>query len=267
MRDFRDAKAMAQTLRDTLKTKSVSLTHSESLEIVAKTLGFHDWNVLSATIQARKPADAEPPKTPSQSGIGAVLPVIPLRDIVLFPQMVVPLFVGREKTKRAVENALATDAPLLVVTQRRDGDDDPDLGDLYTIGVTAKVIQRLPLNDGTLKITVSGLRRAAIARPVEGEFLAAETATIDDVRDEATAETMALSREIVEKYQAHAKNPLLRFLEHLIGPGMLADTVAPMLQTMVFPGTDRMQDILETTDVVKRLEMVLALIKTDRQAA
>ena len=102
MRDFRDAKAMAQTLRDTLKARSVSLTHSESLEIVARTLGFHDWNVLAAAIQASKPAGTEPSKTPAQSGVGSIFPVVPMRDLVLFPQMVVPLFVGRDKTKRAI---------------------------------------------------------------------------------------------------------------------------------------------------------------------
>jgi ATP-dependent Lon protease len=267
MRDFRDAKAMAQTLRDTLKARSVSLTHSESLEIVARTLGFHDWNVLAAAIQASKPADTQPSKTLTQSGVGSIFPVVPMRDLVLFPQMVVPLFVGRDKTKRAIENALAGDGTLLVVTQRRSGDDDPALDDLYPVGVTAKMIQSVPLNDGILKVTVSGARRARIARAVEREFLAAETADIDDVRGEATEQTIALSREIAETYQSYVKNPVSRFLAYIAEPGLLADTAAPLLQVLRPPGIEGMQQILETPDVVRRLEIILELLKTAPQAA
>ena len=267
MRDFRDAKAMAQTLRDALKARSISLTHSESLEIVARTLGFHDWNVLAAAIQASKPADTQPSKTLTQSGVGSIFPVVPMRDLVLFPQMVVPLFVGRDKTKRAIENALAGDGTLLVVTQRRSGDDDPALDDLYPVGVTAKMIQSVPLNDGILKVTVSGARRARIARAVEREFLAAETADIDDVRGEATEQTIALSREIAETYQSYVKNPVSRFLAYIAEPGLLADTAAPLLQVLRPPGIEGMQQILETPDVVRRLEIILELLKTAPQAA
>src|SRR5580700_1556436 len=103
MRDFRDAKAMAQTLRDALKQKSVSLTHSESLELIAKVFGFHDWNELSAKIQSelqsgplgtpiRIPTGEELPPVPLPEGTD--LPVVPMRDIVLFPYMIAPLFVG-----------------------------------------------------------------------------------------------------------------------------------------------------------------------------
>ena len=266
MRDFRDAKAMAQTLRDAFKSRSISLTHSESLELIARALGVRDWNVLSAAIEASKTADAPAP-TPGQPSNDAVMPVIPLRDLVLFPQMVIPLFIGRERTRRAIEHALANDAPLLVVTQRRSGDDDPTLADLYTIGVMANVVQRVPLNDGTLKITVSGLRRASIVQAVESEFLAVETTAIDDVRNEPTEATIALSREIAEAYQAHAKNPFSGFLGHIGEPALLADTAAPLAQMLFAPGINRMQQILETTDVVRRLEMILELMKKDRHAA
>ena len=112
MRDFRDAKAMAQTLREALKTKSVSLTHSESLELVATILGFHDWNVLSATIQSEVQPAANPGSTiPATVRLAAEnqLPTVPLRDIVLFPHLNVPLFAGRAKTIHAVECAMAKD--------------------------------------------------------------------------------------------------------------------------------------------------------------
>ncbi len=129
MRDFRDAKAMAQTLREALKTKSVSLTHAESLELVAKTLGFHDWNVLSARIQSehKRPA-IEVVRPPIAAG--ERLPTMPLRDLVLFPKMTVPLLAGREGSIRAVERAMAGDQRVLVVTQRRAADDNPSPQDL-----------------------------------------------------------------------------------------------------------------------------------------
>jgi ATP-dependent Lon protease len=266
MRDFRDAKAMAQTLRDALKARSISLTHSESLEVVARTLGFHDWNALAAAIDASGPADDPPPKVPAQSDCSMALPVIPLRDLVVFPQMVVPLFVGRDKTKRAIERARANDGALLIVTQRRAGDDDPTLDDLYSVGVMAKVIQQMQLNDDTLKVTISGVRRVGIARLAESEFLAAEPKTIEDVRGEPTEETIALSREIAETYQGYAKSTVARFLGYIAEPGLLADTAAPLVQMLFSPGIDRMQQILETADVVERLTMILALLKAAQQA-
>src|SRR6185312_9721450 len=174
MRDFRDAKAMAHTLREALKAKSVSLTHSESLELVAKALGFPDWNFLAAKIQHSQPASV--PSDAPIAGLGAmpagaIVPVVPMRDLVLFPQMIAPIFVGRDKTKRAIERALAPDCRLLVLTQRRSADDDPALDALYSVGVTASVVNCLTLPDGTLKIVVSGLERAAVVRPIEEEFL------------------------------------------------------------------------------------------------
>ena len=122
MRDFRDAKAMAQTLRDALKTKSVSLTHGESLELIARAFGLHDWNVLAARIGATQPDDKRP--APSVAA-ETVMPVVPLRDIVLFPQMIAPIFIGRDKTRLAVAKARANGGRLFAVRQRRAVDDDP----------------------------------------------------------------------------------------------------------------------------------------------
>jgi uncharacterized protein len=197
MRDFRDAKAMAHTLREALKAKSVSLTHSESLELVAKALGFPDWNFLAAKIQRSQPASAPSDAPIPEAGLaamraGAVVPIVPMRDLVLFPQMIAPIFVGRDKTKRAIERALATDRRVLVLTQRRSADDDPALDALYSVGVTAGVVNCVTLADGTLKIVVSGLERAAVVRPTEEEFLAAEIAPCEESGSQ-TAEAVALS--------------------------------------------------------------------------
>src|ERR1700754_3131309 len=163
MRDFRDAKAMAQTLREALKAKSVSLTHSESLELVARTFGLPDWNFLAAKIQAsQRVAGQSAPTVSPATSTGSFVPVIPMRDLVLFPLMVVPIFVGREKTRRAIERAMATSGRILVITQRRAGDDDPTLDDLHTVVVTASVIHSATLLDGTMKLFVSGHERMAI---------------------------------------------------------------------------------------------------------
>ena len=125
MRDFRDAKAMAQTLREALKGKSVSISHSESLELIARSFGLPDWNYLAAKIQASEAAPqlsvTPPVAVAAAMPSGAGTPILPIRDLVVFPQMVVPIFVGRDKTKRAIERAMATDGRILVVTQRRRG--------------------------------------------------------------------------------------------------------------------------------------------------
>jgi ATP-dependent Lon protease len=266
MRDFRDAKAMAQTLREMLKTKSITLSHSESLELIAKTLGFHDWNVLSAAIQATDtmPAATATPPLPS-SGHGSPLPIVPLRDIVVFPQMVAPLFVGREKTKQAVEAALSGDGRILAITQRRSADDDPGRTDLYPMGVTANVIRRLPLSDGTLKLIVSGVQRAAIVKTVAAEFPAAEVTIIEDINEDLTVDTVALSHQVLAGYEAYANAPAARFQSYVAHPGMLADAIAPMLQLLSI-GIEKMQQLLETNDVVKRLELILELMKAGKQA-
>jgi uncharacterized protein len=278
MRDFRDAKAMAQTLRDALTAKSVSLTHSESLELVAKVLGFRDWNVLSARIQSEPlTPDTNPlapdanlgtaiwvAATPAPAGTG--LPVVPLRDIVLFPQTIVPLYVGRATTRQAVEHSVAADKRVLAVTQRLAADDNPNRDALYGVGVTATVIDVTPLADGTLRVIVKCHERAAIAHLTEGPFLAAEIKPIEESRG-GDLEAFALSRTVLERFQAHLNinlsSPPYRRLQHMTDPGVLADAVAPFLSSEI----DKRQDLLETTDVMRRLEKVLALMKSDQQAA
>ncbi|HLZ00848.1 MAG TPA: LON peptidase substrate-binding domain-containing protein [Bradyrhizobium sp.] len=269
MRDFREAKAMAQTLRDSLKAKSISLTHSESLELIAKSFGFHDWNVLAARIEASQAVDDEPTEAAravASNSARAVIPIVPLRDIVLFPQMVTPLFVGRDKTKRAVNSALGGDGVILAITQRRSGDDDPRLGDLYPVGVTASVVKVIPLSDGTFKLIVAGLQRVTIVRPIEGDYLSAEVAVVEDVRGEPTPETLALTREVLDAYQAFARTPPSRSHSHPVEPGMLADSIAVLLQVLSVR-IDKMAHLLETADVVRRLEMLRDLMRVSQQAA
>ena len=269
MRDFRDAKAMAQTLREALKTKSVSLTHSESLELVATILGFRDWNVLSATIQSEVQPAANPGSTiPATVRLAAEnqLPTLPVRDIVVFPHLNVPLFAGRAKTISAVEHAMAQDRRILVVTQRRPGDDNPTAADLHGVGLTANVTDLIKLNDGTIKLLVKTLTRATIVRLVEDPFLTAEIAPFDESRGQ-DEEAIALSRAVLEALFA-ARNvgqisSVYDRLQESKEPGTLADAVAAILPCDI----RQKQDILETGDVVSRLQKILALMKTDQQAA
>jgi uncharacterized protein len=264
MRDFRDAKTMAQSLREALRTKSISLSHSESLEIVAKTLGFHDWNVLAAVIQASGKVLAAPRKSPASTlGGGTDIPVAPMRDVVFFPQAITPIFVGREKTRRAIESAAKKDGRLFVVTQRRVDDDDPDFSGLYSVGVTADIIHRVELPNGNLRVKVSCSERAAIVRPIDRDFLAAEVSPIKEVR-ELDAEAFALIGKIFETYQAYTNTaPPQSLYRYSREPGVLADVVVQLMEV----GVERMQQMLETNDVVARLETILAWMKAGPPAS
>jgi ATP-dependent Lon protease len=279
MRDFRDAKAMAQTLRDALKTKSVSITHSESLELIARSFGLPDWNYLAAEIQASEAAP-QLSVTPVRAGVSASMPamppwagtpILPIRDLVVFPQMVVPIFVGRDKTKRAIERAVATDGRLLVVTQRNAADDDPALDSLYPVGVMASVIHSTTLLDGTFKLFISGHERTMVTRPVEAQFIAAEAAPLEQTRGHS-AEAVVLFRAVLEAYQRWAnvdfsalpQGPQARLrLPSMEEPGALADAIAPLLPIEI----EQKQQLLETADVVARLEAILELMKSSRHAA
>jgi uncharacterized protein len=272
MRDFRDAKAMAQTLRHELKAKGVCLTRSDNLELVAKVLGFHDWNTLAAKIQSEDPSPITQPGTtvpatakptlPTRAG----LPTVPLRDIVLFPNSVIPLYAGRDATVRALEYAMAGDKRFLAVTQRRAADDAPTPEALYNVGVIASVIDLASLDDGTMKLLVRALERAAIIHFAEGEFLAADTAPIQESRCEEE-EAFNLSRAVLEKLQAHRNIDFLSspydYLSRVAihKPSVLADAIAPLLSAEI----GKKQELLETSDVVTRLEKIIALMNTDRQ--
>jgi len=260
MRDFRDAKAMAQTLREALKAKSISLTHSESLELI----GVHDWNVLAAAIMASRPALGQPEKAPTSLLNGSVeLPVTPMRDVVFFPQLISPIFVGRDKTRRALTSAAAGDGRIFVVTQRQATDDDPDFSALYSVGVLADIIHLAELPNGNLRVKVSCAERAAIVRPLDRDFLAAEVAPIEEVHA-SDAEAFALMRELFDAYQGYTKSaPPQSLYRYAREPGELADVVAQLLEL----GIERMQQILETNDVIVRLETILAWMKAGPPAA
>ena len=269
MRDFRDAKAMARTLRDALSAKSVSLTHSESLELIARVLGFHDWNVLSARIDPEHQVPIAKsrtvgPETAASSVPGSV-PVLPMRDLVLFPRkMIVPIFVGRDTTKRAVETAMAKDKRIIAVAQRRSGDDVPTPDALYCVGVTATVIDVEDLNDGAIRLVVKSIERAAIARWESLDpFMSAGIDPIQEARGQEE-ETFALARAALEKLKIipNVKFPFARFERIDSEPSIVADAIASFLSLHI----EQKQDLLETNDVIARLEKIHSLLEVDQQA-
>jgi ATP-dependent Lon protease len=191
------------------------------------------------------------------------IPVLPLRDIVVFPHMVVPLFVGREKSVRALEEVMKGDKQILLVTQKDRDQDDPTPGDIYEVGVLATVLQLLKLPDGTVKVLVEGKSRAAVLRFTDRDtYYEADIAAIEDQGGEAH-EAEALSRAVIEQFDNYVKlnkkipPEALAAIPQITDPGRLADTIAAHLAVKI---ADR-QQLLEIFNVSKRLEKVFALME------
>src|SRR5688500_11757160 len=159
-------------------------------------------------------------------------PVLPLRDIVVFPHMIVPLFVGRDKSVAALESAMAADKSIFLVSQLDPAEDDPDRDALYDLGVVATVLQLLKLPDGTVRVLVEGRERASLtALRAESSHLVADVETVEAQEPEG-AEVQALMRSIVEQFENYAKlNRKLPAetavqLGQIEEPAKLADAVA-----------------------------------------
>ncbi len=192
-----------------------------------------------------------------------ILPVLPLRDIVVFPHMVVPLFVGREKSVRALEVVMKTDKKILLVTQRERDQDDPEPRDMFQVGVVASILQLLKLPDGTVKVLVEGHSRAAVLKFTdETEYYEAEMAPIDE-NGGVNEETEALSRAVIEQFEGYVKlnkkipPEALAAIPQITDPSKLADNIAAHLAVKI---SDR-QQLLEVFNVSKRLEKVFALME------
>jgi ATP-dependent Lon protease len=194
---------------------------------------------------------------------GALYPVLPLRDIVVFPHMIVPLFVGREKSVRALEDVMKDDKQILLVTQKNAAQDDPATSDIYTVGTVGTVLQLLKLPDGTVKVLVEGGQRARIVRFTDHSlFFQALAETIpENAADQQ--ETEALARTVVTQFEQYIKlnkkipPEVLVSINQIEEPGKLADTVAAHL-TLKIP---EKQELLETGGVGERLEKVFGYME------
>ena len=196
-------------------------------------------------------------------------PVLPLRDIVVFPAMIVPLFVGRDKSVAALEAAMAADKEIFLVAQLDPAEDDPERDDLYEVGVTAVVLQLLKLPDGTVRVLVEGKRRATLTTLVAIDgYLSAEVEMLegeadDDEPEVASTEISALMRSVIDQFENYAKlNRKLPAetavqLGEIEDPSKLADAVAANIQVKV---SDK-QALLIERDPGKRLEMVFAFME------
>ena len=196
---------------------------------------------------------------------GNQYPVLPLRDIVVFPHMIVPLFVGREKSVRALEDVMKDDKQILLVTQKNAAQDDPTPGDIYTVGTIGTVLQLLKLPDGTVKVLVEGQQRARVKRYTETEeFFQAYAEIIEEaVGDDR--EIDALSRTVVTQFEQYIKlnkkipPEVLVSINQIDDPSKLADTIASHL-TLKIP---EKQELLEAEPVSGRLEKVYGFMEAE----
>jgi ATP-dependent Lon protease len=199
------------------------------------------------------------------AGDSEVYPVLPLRDIVVFPHMIVPLFVGREKSIRALEAVMKQDKPILLATQLNPADDDPAPEAIYKIGTLATVLQLLKLPDGTVKVLVEGLGRARV-KTYKGreDFYEAEAEMLEDVGTEGV-ETAALARSVVNEFESYVKlnkkiaSEVVTAVTQIEEAAKLADSVASHLSVKI----PEKQAVLELLNVVERLERVLGLMESE----
>ena len=193
----------------------------------------------------------------------ALYPVLPLRDIVVFPHMIVPLFVGREKSVRALEDVMKDDKQILLVTQKNAAQDDPSTADIYTIGTIGTVLQLLKLPDGTVKVLVEGGQRARILRFADNELFFQAHAEVIGEKPGAQQEIEALSRTVVAQFEQYIKlnkkipPEVLVSINQIEDPGKLADTVASHLTLKIA----EKQELLESETVSERLEKVFGYME------
>ncbi|TAL04843.1 MAG: endopeptidase La [Rhodospirillaceae bacterium] len=196
---------------------------------------------------------------------GQSFPVLPLRDIVVFPHMIVPLFVGREKSVRALEDVMADDKQILLVAQKDASQDDPSTKDIYDFGTVSTVLQLLKLPDGTVKVLVEGGQRARISGYKDNEaFFEAYAELVDEPKEE-DKELEALARSVVSQFEQYIKlnkkipPEVLVSVNQIDNPSKLADTVASHLSLKIA----EKQELLEVKTVSERLERVYAFMESE----
>lgn len=201
--------------------------------------------------------------TPPKLSNSVLLPVLPLRDIVVFPHMIVPLFVGRDKSVRALEEVMAKDKQILLVAQKHAGDDDPSTADVYDVGTVASVLQLLKLPDGTVKVLVEGFNRAVIDEFTRDDeyFEAKATLLAAEIPEEDEVE--ALTRSVIAQFENYVKlnkkipAEVIVTISQIDEPAKLADTVASHLALKI----EDKQKLLATVSISDRLEQIFSFME------
>jgi len=194
-----------------------------------------------------------------------ILPVLPLRDVVVYPHMVIPLFVGREKSVHALEKAMMANKQVLLVAQKNAAQDDPGMDDVHRVGTISGILQLLKLPDGTIKVLVEGEQRARITDflAIEQTFVAQVSVLQPGAFDDREVEV--LSRSTTSRFEQYIKlnkkvpTEILTSLANISDPGRLADTIAAHMAVKL----EEKQKLLEITDITKRLEHLVALIESE----
>src|SRR5260370_6103753 len=196
---------------------------------------------------------------------GTVYPVLPLRDIVVFPGMIVPLFVGREKSVKALEEVMKDDKQILLIAQKNASQDDPGPDDIYTIGTLGTVLQLLKLPDDTVKVLVEGGRGVKIVGYTgKPEFFEANAVDMEETAADPS-ELQAAARTVVSEFENYVKlnkkvpPEVVVSINKIEEPAKLADTISAHLALKVA----EKQQLLELDSVSKRLERILGLMERD----
>ncbi|MFZ9819922.1 MAG: endopeptidase La [Methylophilaceae bacterium] len=199
----------------------------------------------------------------AQEKINPITPLLPLRDVVVYPQLVIPLFVGRDKSIKAIEKANNGDKQILLVAQKSANKDDPDVKDLFEIGTLATILQMLKLPDGTVKVLVEGIERIQLTKFFDsGDFWSAESKIIKS-KETKDKKSIALMRTLFSQFDQYVKlnkkipPELLTTLSSIEEPGRMADSIAANLNLKL---TDK-QKLLECIDVRDRLDFLLSLLE------
>ena len=196
-----------------------------------------------------------------------IKPLLPLRDIVIFPSMVVPLFVGREKSIKALQEAMKSDKSIVLITQKNSEIDDPLNKDLYQYGCLSKVLQLLKLPDGTVKVLVEGEKRVKIVKHGEeaGQFLTCEVEIVDDQKEKDKKELEQFAIGLVKKFERlqilnkKELNDTTTNLKNLKDPSEIANNISSNLNIQIF----EKQELLEIIDLKKKLEKIHQLIEKE----
>ncbi len=202
-------------------------------------------------------------KNIESSAVTETLPVLPLRDIVVFPHMIVPLFVGREKSIKALEEVMREDKRIMLVAQKNPGDDDPAVDTIYEVGTLAQVLQLLKLPDGTVKVLVEGAERARVERFTDRtDFFEAEISLLPNIT-KADADADAMARTAVTQFESYVKlnkkvpQEVLATIGQITDHAKLADTISAHLAVKI---ADK-QILLETLSIEERFEKAFAFME------